>query len=80
MQQQQRMLEAMDAELQRMKAGQAAAPELPPTAKTSAPRSLSAQEGAGSVPATASAAKPAARSPDRLSCRSLRLRHGGHDL
>ncbi len=67
MQQQQRMLEAMDAELQRMKAGQAAAPELPPTAEDFGTPEPVPQEGAGSVPATASAAKPAARSPDRLS-------------
>ncbi len=67
MQQQQRMLEAMDAELQRMKAGQAAAPELPPTGEDFGTPEPVPQQGTATVPATASAAKPASRSPDRLS-------------
>ena len=67
MRQQQRMIEAMDAELQRLKAGQAAAPELPPTAQDFGTEQPAPPEDYGSVPATASAAKPAAKPADKLS-------------
>jgi hypothetical protein len=65
MQQQQRMLEAMDAELKRMKAGQAAA-EPTSAAGVVASEQAVPQEGVAPVPTTASAAAPAARAPDRL--------------
>ncbi|MBP6725351.1 MAG: hypothetical protein KA137_10950, partial [Halioglobus sp.] len=61
MQQQQRVLEAMDAELKRMKEGQAAAPGPTATGEDfGMPASASQQQGGGSVPATASAAAPEA--------------------
>ncbi len=64
MQQQQRMLEAMDAELKRMKAGQAAA-EPTSAGAVVVPEQAVPQEGVASVPATASAAAPAP-APARL--------------
>ena len=65
MQQQQRMLEAMDAELRRLKSAQTAAPEpqQSPTAQEFGTEEPPPPEDYGSVPATAGAAKPS----DRLS-------------
>ncbi len=67
MQQQQRMLEAMDAELKRMKAGPAAAPEPASTGGVVVSQQPVPPEGVASVPATSSAATPAARSSNQLS-------------